>query len=61
MNAKRFEPCPFCGEYPQMEGYTSDGTMMYQVACENERCMIQPMTPWRKNMAQATRDWNRRV
>lgn len=60
MNSKRFLRCPFCGKYPRMEGYDFNGTMLYQVACNNEKCKIQPMTMPNKNMTQATRDWNKR-
>lgn len=61
MNSKRFELCPWCGESPKMEGFRFGNAVLYQVACNNEKCKIQPVTMPNKSMAQATRDWNRRA
>ena len=57
----KLKPCPFCGATPQREKVMRFGQMYWSIACENEKCRIQPMTDMHKTLSVITREWNRRA
>lgn len=56
----KLKPCPFCGEEPLGGIGISFGREMHYVACENDRCEINPSTDYYVVKANATRAWNHR-
>ena len=50
--------CPFCGDYPTR--LFSYEMKKYYVACQNPKCLIQPMTPAYKNKGSDLKAWNKR-
>ena len=58
MSEPKLKPCPFCGKIPTIEFYKNE---WYGIACENEKCKIQPNTAWLKKRANVIREWNRRA
>ena len=55
-------PCPFCGEAPELDvpDKKPGGTHYYTVACNGERCAMQPETPGKLTEQEAADAWNTR-
>ena len=65
--SEKLKPCPFCGEEVKtFKGITAQYSdyrateSEYQVACENEGCLVQPMTSWHLGRTRAIKAWNTR-
>ena len=52
-------PCPFCGAIPTL--VYEDNFKKWWIACNNDKCMIQPFTSLHINKGVIVREWNRRV
>lgn len=56
--------CPFCGVVPdRVERWENLMTpnIYYMVACNNQRCKIQPTTTGYTNRQNAVKAWNKRA
>jgi hypothetical protein len=56
MKKNELEPCPFCGENPELIGGS-----FYWVRCSNFKCKVYPSTSLKKGKEKAIKEWNRHM
>ncbi len=53
-------PCPFCGQYPEVEPWHGGGPNKHMVSCANDACHCGPATTG-NTKKQAIDRWNVRT
>ncbi len=62
MKTPKLKPCPFCGGPGRMFFVKQpDGTITYEVDCENEGCEVSSCTLLYETKEQAAAVWNKRA
>jgi Lar family restriction alleviation protein len=54
-------PCPFCGEEPVIDNYLLKGMRVWNVACENDHCLVDVETADFESIDEAIKAWNQRA
>lgn len=56
------KPCPFCGGKASIFAFEQpDGSITYEVDCENDGCEVSACTMMHDTREQAAAVWNRRA
>jgi hypothetical protein len=55
-------PCPFCGHAPEQDKtMITEGHYIYRIACENNECLVNPVTDGNTSFDGAAASWNPRA